>query len=206
MDNRNFFPGMSFFIEKVLKEEKTIQRQHTDIFNSIINLLELSLQIFIISTIRVYEERIIKENEGDKKKINPLKETIKNRFVAPSIGTQVALARHCFYLIDDTAPLELRGMKEKLNESIQMDEIGLYLDDLTNIFELIDETEENKAKIIGRQSSKKPFLAILNEFISFRNDSAHLINISNVIEDNISNLNLNIDIWRGAFDKILYQL
>ncbi|HMG07900.1 MAG TPA: hypothetical protein VK609_05280 [Mucilaginibacter sp.] len=121
-------------------------------------MLEFSLQISTILTIRTYEDRLVKESEEYKKKTKPINKTLKNKFVAPFLGTHSNLARACFHLIDETAPIELIKAKEKFNEAILTGPIGTYLTDLTNIFDTIEEAKEGKAKVINRETSKWPFL------------------------------------------------
>jgi hypothetical protein len=203
---KEFFPGMGVFVDKTLDKNKSKGRQYTDVFNATINLLELSLQLFIIATIRVYEDRILQEPDEFRKKTKPINDFIKNKYAAPALGTHLALARACFYLIDETAPDELIKMKAKLGEIIVMGVIGNYLNELNKIFDFLEETDDEAPKIVDRETSRRAFLAILNEFISFRNDSAHLVNIGNVIEDNENALNLNIEIWYSAFQSLVDHL
>jgi hypothetical protein len=206
MNNENFFPGMDSYVERILDENRPKSRQFTEIFNSTINLFEFGLQVFSIITIRVYEDKLTKETEDSKKKTKPINEALKNKFVSPSLGTHNSLARTCVHLIDDTAPVELIEAKEKLNESILMGSIGTFLNDLTQIFDTLEEAKEGKAKVINRETSKRTFLLIISDFVAFRNTSSHLVNIASLIEDNSSSLKLNIQIWREAYNEILFHL
>lgn len=206
MESNEFFPGMKQFYASTLDKQKSITRQYTDIFSSTLNLFEFALQVFIISTIRVYEDRLVKEGDEYKKKTKPILDTLKTRFVAPSLGTLITLAKSCYYLIDDTAPRELILMKKGLETSLTLGTISKYLTDLRAIFEILEETKEDTPKIIYNPTTKKSLLSIINEFVSFRNESAHLLTIGTIIEDNANQLNIKLESWIISFDQLIKSL
>lgn len=205
MSNEVFFPGMDLFVEKVFSDKKNKSRLYTDIFTSTLNIIELSLHVFTGATIRFYEEHFAYDTGLFKKKIKPINDTLNNRFVAPSLGTLTSLAKSCIHLVNDSAPHELIKMKDRLNQSILMGPIGVYLDELTLIYDILD-PDETAAKVIHRETAKKTFLSIINDLISFRNDSAHLLIISSIIEDNYDELKLSETRWKESFILILNTL
>ena len=206
MINENYFPGMLTFIEKVLSDEKSYAKKFTDIFSATVNIFELSLQVFIIKTIRVYEDRLTNGGDQYLKKTKSINEILRDKYVAPSLGSQTALAKSCTHLLDDAAPSSLRLMKEKLNESISLGSIAAYVNDLIKIFEVLEEPKENSAKIEIKENTKRGILSIMNDFVTFRNESAHLVTIGKVIEENEKTLRLNIETWRQAFIELIEHL
>lgn len=205
MTNQDFFPKMTTFVSRALNEGNPTKR-FNDIFHSTINLIELSLQIFIITTIRTYEEKFNNEDDLYRKKIKSISEILRDKYVAPSLGTQAALAKSCFYLIDNMAPIELIKMKKKLEETILMGSIAIYLGDLKKIFNSLEDSKENIANVIINENSKRTFLALINDFVAFRNESAHLVNIAKIIDDNELLSRLNLEAWKDSFGKIIGNL
>ena len=118
MINENYFPGMLDFVNNTLDDNKSNAKKFTDIFSATINIFELSLQIFMISTIRIYEDRLTDESDLFIKKTKPINGILRDQYVAPSLGAQAALAKACIHLIDDAAPAGLRLRKEKLTDPI----------------------------------------------------------------------------------------
>ncbi len=206
MDSKTFIPGISTLIENTLDSDKPIIRQYCDLFNSTINIIEFSLQLFIVSTIRVYEGHLIKEEEDYKKKTKPVNDLLRKGFVAPSLGSQTNLAKSCFYLIDNSAPAKLIEMKNTLDNLITLGPISTYLNDLSKLLETLEEPNEFAPKTIYNSNAKKTLQNIINDFTKIRNDSAHLINIMTLIEDTHLNLGLNIQAWREAFRLIIINL
>lgn len=206
MDSKNFIPGISTFVEDALDSNKPLARQYSDLFNSTINILEFSLQMFIVSTIRVFEDRLINENDEYKKKTKPINEILRKGFVAPSLGTESHLAKSCFYLIDNTAPFELIEMKKAMGNLILLGPISIYLNDLSSLFEILEEPNEFAAKTIYNSKTKKTLLDIINDFTRLRNESAHLINIMARIDDTHHALGLNLEAWQEAFELLIINL
>ncbi|TVL98636.1 MAG: hypothetical protein CV087_21020, partial [Candidatus Brocadia sp. WS118] len=125
-----YFPGSKDFIKKILNDNKPLDRAFVDIFQNTINVIELATQIFIITTLRNYEESILTEPEDKKKKVREIKNTVKKRFTAPSLGSLLKLTNQCFYLIDETAPPKLMEMKAVFDQYITLGPIGNFIDDL----------------------------------------------------------------------------
>lgn len=201
-----YFPGSNDFIKNIFNDNKSLDRQFLNIFQNSINIIELASQIFIITTLRYYEDIILNEPEDKKKKVREIKITVKNRFTAPSLGSLLKLTNQCYHLIDETAPPKLMEMKTVLDQHITLGPIGNFIDDLEKIYQKIDETplDTSKSRVMNRAKSKKKVLQnILPEFVRFRNDSAHLREIRTIIEDYYADLNLDIEIWRQAVQNLL---
>lgn len=194
-----YFPGMQDYINKILEPNKPAAKRFSDIFVATINLFELSLTVFIVSTIKTYEGRFTDDDTTHIKKTKPISETLKAKYAAPSLGSQTALAKYCFYLIDNNAPTSLTTMKTKLDEAILLGSISHYLSDLTKIFKLLEDEDDNRPIVVNRENTKKSLLAIINEFVAFRNESSHTVPLAKIIEENESRLRLNIDHWTAAF-------
>ncbi len=206
MITENYFPGMDRYLDKVLEDDKPQAKKFTDVFTATINLFELSLQIFIVGTIKVYEDQLTAEGDLYRKKTKPINETLRDKYVAPSLGSQTALAKYCVHLVDESAPGNLKLMKEKLNEPIVMGSVSSYIGDLNKIFETLEEQVENRPIRISNESSKRTLLAIITDFVAFRNDSSHLVSIGKIIEENEDILRMDIDKWRNAFLALVEHL
>lgn len=206
MDSKRFIPGVDIYIDQALDQNKPIIRRFSDLFNATINIVEFSLNLFIITTIRTYENKLITEDDEYKKKTKPINDLLKTGFVAPSLGTLAQLAKSCYYLIDDSAPMELIEMKNSLGNLITLGPISDYLNNLNLLFEMLEESDEFAAKTIYKPTSKKNLLTIINDFTKARNESAHLINIITRIEDSHNNLGLNIKAWEEAFKLLVVNL
>jgi len=200
------FPGSNDFLGQTFDTSRTEAKQFSELFSATINVIELSVQIFSVGVIRFYEDKLATDDVAYKKKAQPILKIISERFLAPSLGTNLELARGCFHMVDNTAPIELLEMKTKLEETITLGALGFYLDDLTHLYESLEDETELKPIIQNRDKSKKKFLAILNDFVPFRNDSAHLVNISKLIDDNHIRLNLNYENWKKGFEFLLEHL
>jgi hypothetical protein len=203
--NKVFFPGSSEFLNRAFSESHSIERQFSNIFQDIINLIELSSEIFIVCTVRCYETEILNDSDKYRKKIKPIKETLKDKFKSPSLGTILALQRQCFYLIDDKAPEDLLNMRNCFTNNFTLGAVGLLLNDLNSIYSLLSEGEDSVKKTYT-EISKKNMFELFDEFAKFRNDDAHLRRIREIIEDNYVSLNLNIHIWRRALSEIMHNI
>jgi hypothetical protein len=201
-----FFPGMEKMVDSTFDTRQSPSKQVSEIFASTINLIELSVQLFIVCTIRTYEDEIIKEDSQYKKKTQPVVSILRDRFVAPSLGSQLELCKYCFHLVDAKAPKELIFMKAKLEETITLGPLGLYLDELEKLYDTLDDESSQKPKVQNREKSKKKFLAVLNDFIPYRNDSSHLVNIQKLIEDNGEKARLNVANWRDGLILLITSL
>ncbi len=189
-----FYPNLEDFFISLETEEKT--KQFSNVFRQIKNVIVLALQIFIISTIRVYEEQIINEPFNYKKKVVPIKKIITESFRQPSLNTLRQLAEKCYYLIDDNAPTTLLKIKECLNSTIVLDEIGQLWDDLETLFY----KDYDHPRIISKPSIRREFLLkVIPEIAEFASKPQDVFDqaISGVIE----NENIKLSVWKEALIK-----
>lgn len=173
-------------------QEEPLSRQLGDIFECMINILELTSQIFIAATIRCYEDVIVDEPIEYLKKARDIKRIITRRFANPSLVTLYELTRHCFYLVDEKAPEELLDMRDCLEDRIALGAIEDLFDDLIKIF------PEDKRKTRIRRKAK--VLRILSEFSKYGNK----INlVRSRIEDEGDDLDLVVETWQKALKTLV---
>lgn len=125
------------------------------VFRQITNIMALALQLFIITTIRIYENQIINEPQTHRKKVVPIKKIISEAFRKPSLNTLRELAEKCFYLVEANAPETLLAMKECLGATVQLEHIGQFWDDLETLFP----REAEKAKYLNKPALRWNFLS-----------------------------------------------
>lgn len=197
------FPGSTEFFRQCFNESLSLDRQFFDIYKNITVSLELSLELFIVSTLRFYEDIITNDTEPHTKKTKLIKATIKDKFQAPSLGSIKDLANQCYHLIDSNCPDELQRMKFALGEKLPLLDISDLLNDLNKIYHDLMEDGGKGLKITYSPTLKKNLFSIADELIKFRNDDAHIKRIRETIEDKYESLNLNLESWKRAFLQIL---
>lgn len=201
---RLYFPGANVFLDNLNKPSKDLSLQFGEVFDSLINLCEMSLLAFIVCTIRSYEDVIKNEPDEYKKKVNYIKKIIRENFKSPSLGTILNLARHCYHLIDEEDPnihSDLKKMKRSLDETIILGPLSILLNDLYNITAIIKTNKKKRSKTIYRPESRSNLLRnLLPLFVEIRNTVKHSRDITLIIGDNIDELNLKITNWHKAFE------
>jgi GTPase SAR1 family protein len=105
-----------------------------NVFRTLLNILEMTLLLFIATTIRCYGESILSEPERFKKKARPIKNILSEKFREPSLSTLHELGRHCYYLVDSTAPERLVQMKGCLETVMVLGDIGQVIEDLEKLY------------------------------------------------------------------------
>jgi len=205
MVTNTLFPGMNKILDKILDDTPSTTRKFVNVFEGSINIIELALHLFIGMTVRFYENKIVEEEEGYRKKVRPITELLRDRFAAPSLGTLVELARLCVHLIGDEAPPQLKRIKALLLDPILLTKLGDFLSDLDRLFLSLEEEDfSHRGRVLIRSRSRQPLLqSVLVEFTRFRNDSAHLTALSNLIEENEKRLNLSLEVWRDGFQELV---
>ncbi len=189
------FPDVTQLLNTI-RVNKTSAQEFGDIFEKIINFLEMVLNVFIVSTIRWCEDEIADEPPESRKTVRSIKDLIKKGFRVSSLKTLQELARHCYHLIDDDAPEELRMMKHHFGESVLLKQIGDILDDLEKVFPPLDRrSTTNKA-----QTSKRLLDYIMHEFGRYGH---HLPTSRAEIEAKVDELDLNIETWCSAFEMLI---
>lgn len=207
---RLHFPGSINFINNFINSDNSLTSSNcTNIFDAITNLIEMSLFIFIATTIRCYEDIIVADSDEYKKKVKGIKTIIKERFKGPSIGTLLELSRNCFYLIKDhdgIAPSKLIDMKFCLNNAIQLDSLAFLFNDLDGICSQIDikETNKIKTKTVYQYQNKMSLNNIIAKIVEYRNFFKHNRELSLIIEDHNCKLNIDMIKWEEALEKIIY--
>jgi hypothetical protein len=180
-----YFPDPDEFFESLVDEP--LSRQLGDIFECMINLLELASQIFIAATIRCYEDVIVDEPLKYLKKARDIKRAITRRFANPSLATLYDLTRYCFYLVDDQAPQELLDIRDYLDDRVSLGAIENLFDDLISIL------PEKKRKTRIRRKAK--VLYILSEFSKY---GSKINLIRSRIEDEGEDLEPAVETWQKA--------
>ncbi len=147
-----YFRNLDEFFEEIQILDGS--EQFLYVFEMIKNVISLGLQLFIIATIRSYEDEIINEPENYRKKVVQVKKIITEAFRKPSLITLTGLAEKCYFLVDSRAPDSLKDMKESLAQNIQLGDIGHLLDDLEVLFP----PEFGTPKIVDKANLRRDFL------------------------------------------------
>jgi hypothetical protein len=126
-----YFPDLVTFFAEV--EKLDYVSQFSSVFKMFGDITILGLQLFIISTIRVYETKT-NDNDTYKKKFDSIASIVSEKFRQPSLAILSELSKKCYYLVDGTAPKKLQQMKESLNTTILLEDIGRMWDDLDTLF------------------------------------------------------------------------
>lgn len=171
------------------------------LFNTIKRLMALAMQVFIISTIRVYENAIINEPPEYRKKVRPIVAVLKEKFFTATLKTCYLLAEKCFYIVDTTAPPSLIQMKHCLEEDFLLDSLGQVLDDLNIIFPPRPGTaiQTNKAKI--RRSLLKYVFPEITEY-----DGKSLIELEESAVQYLKDERIKVETWEQALQMLADQL
>ena len=132
-----------------------LSEQLSVIYSQIEHTIHLALRIFIVIAIRVYEYEIVNETQAYIKKTRPIIDILNHSFRHPSYETIRNLAEKCFYLVDSQAPNELIAMKDCLDKTIILQELGVFWNDLEDIFDL-DRTQHSR--ILNKSTLKRDLL------------------------------------------------
>lgn len=183
-----------------LQSEKPLSQQFSYIFETLVKVLEMTLQLFIVSTVRSYERVIVDEPPEYLKKVKPIKRIISDKFTNPSLATLCELAEKCYYLVDAKAPDELQRMKGCLGNSFTLGAIGKLLDDLEKAFP----PDSTKPRIVNKaQISRRLFDYVIPEISKY---ATRIEILRGEIQRNHSGLDLNIDVWQKALERIVQAL
>jgi GTPase SAR1 family protein len=194
-----FLPGFEYFFDSLAGEPPAYQL--TAIMDGIKQLMSLTLQIFIVSTVRFYEDAIINEPIEYRKKVRPIKVLLREKFFSPSLASLHQTAEKCFYLVDATAPESLQAMKQCLEEVFTLDALGQILDDLEQIFppKRGAVIQTNKALI------RRPLLDyVIEEFAKY--DNKFLAETERIADPLLYNDAINLESWREALRQLAQRL
>lgn len=199
-------PKMSFCLpnlEMLFSDLRSTEpsQQFACIFETLVKILEMTLQLFIVSAIRCYEREIVNEPPEYKKKPRPIKAIVSGRFTNPSLATLSDLARNCYYLVDKNAPDELRRMKECLGQPFTLGPLG----DLIDNVERIVSTGGTKSRILNKAGiTKRLFDYVVPEIAQYVSKKALLFA---EIEDKYGESDgLDIDTWRQALVMLVKHI
>lgn len=166
-----FVPDLELFFQG-LQSRASPTRQFITVLESVNHLFSMTLQLFIVFTLRLYERVILEEPQDYRKKVGPIKKLISEKYTNPSLVTIHALARHCYHLIDENAPETLRNFKACLASTFTLGPVGHFLDDLETLTppEVTDVKTPSKVKLLNKaQSSKGLFEYVIPEIASYAN-------------------------------------
>ncbi len=174
------------------------REQFSLIYSRITSTIIMALQIFIVSTVRIYQNEIINESEPYIKKVGPIKNYISEAFRNPSLITLVSLAQKCTYLIDAKAPEPLVLMKRCLLATIELNDIGQVWDDLESIFV----HDKPKSRLANKYNIRRDLLLKLLPELA-----RYLSKPVDVFEHNFSTItnvpSMRTSIWIRALEQII---
>lgn len=168
-----------------------IEGQYYSIFEQISNLSLISLQLFIITALRCYENEILIEDVTYRKKIKPIIKNLATNYRKPTFNTIITTATKCWHLVDRKAPKILRKMKDVLAKDILLSSLGDFLDDVESLFP----KKEGKLKYLKKSTSKKSLIKFFfPEFAPYNRKPVDLFKRL-VLENFTTN---RLDIWKKA--------
>ena len=180
-----------------LQSEKSLPQQFSYIFETLVKVLEMTLQLFIVSTVRSYEREIVDEPPEYSKKAKPIKRIISEKFTSPSLTTLYELARSCYHLVNEKAPDELKTMKECLGKTFILGAIGKLLDDLEKILP----PDSTKPRIIKKaQVGKRLLDYVIPEISKY---ATKIERLRSAVESNYGELDLDINVWQKALEMLI---
>ncbi len=192
---RIYCPDLHQFLDEVDLLEP--QDRFPLVFRRICDLLTLALQIFTITTVRVYEDVIVNEPHDVRKRVTPIKKIVTESYRRPTLDTQAQLAEKCFYLIDGKAPGTLVAMKECLGQTITTGPLGQLWDDLETLFP----SDSEGARIVNKAELKRDFLRKVIPQIAHYASKPH-----DVIEQGLSRTgefpHIQIAMWKQALIQV----
>lgn len=199
------FPGSKKIIEKINGHNDN-STMLSEIFESMINLTELSLTIYYGLVLRVTEDHIM--DEENRKKYFDINKILTERFKAPTLGTLVEISRKVSFLLDSynsTVPDFILQLKDYLASKIEIEELSYILNDLQEISINQFINEELKASAPRYVYSAKTKKLLLNDIflgiIEFRNKYKHQRELSLIIKENESKV--DVAKWKLSFYKFL---
>lgn len=189
-------------------ESKLTSEDFVDLFEKLVNFIEMSLTIFNSIVIRYYEKDILSEQSENRKKSIEIKELLSKKYNAPSLGTHINLAKKCFTLIGSQTPVEINNLKKCLQGNIDLKEIGNLLEDLSDLLSHINEEDDDinittQPRTINRYNSRLPLLnSVIDEFRVHRNESAHFKSIGRVIKTKLNEYSPKYNNWVKGYNLL----
>jgi len=178
-----------------------VSQQFDVVFSTLMNILEMVLQLFIITTIRCYEDAINNEPEQYKKKLKPIKDVLKREFRQPSLKTIHHLARSCYYLIDSSAPERLIQMKGCLEGVMVLGDIGQVINDLERIYPPVS----GKTILVNKPEIRRGIIDfIVPELIQYYSKAKG--SLQQKIDEATDKIDLNLMTWENAVMMLLSKV
>lgn len=171
-----YTPEIGVFTQELLS--LSYEERLEKISRLIFDITLTALSIFSAITIRSYEDEISKRHVKRNKKAEAIEKILKGQFTSPGLKDFVDLARSCYHIIDNNAPDELRTMKSRFEKNETLGAIGLFLDDLENLFppKAFTPTLADKHKL------QRGFLVYTaSEFAKYNDNQIH--NLKNALQE-----------------------
>lgn len=147
------------------------QQQFGSTVRAMIRACKLLAMTFIAASLRYYEQRIIDESTADVRKVRPIKEVLAQSFAYPSLRTLQKLCRHCYHLVDESAPSEIFITRGILAATPVLGAVGDLLDDLERIFP----ESRDKVRFVDKYRLRKPIMDfVLLEFARYEGRMSEL--------------------------------
>ena len=198
-EGRFALPDLETFFND-LELEKPESQKLVDVFGLITGMLEMIMQLFIVSTIRCYEEQILKDVPRYKKKAKAITSIVSDKFTAPSMVIMYDLTKRCYYLVDAEAPNELMSMKEHFQKQFILGVIGNMLDELERIFPM----DRSGPRIVNKaQISRNLIDYVIPEVLQYEYIIDGLRdNAKGDTEGDRSKLRVNVQVWKSASEML----
>jgi len=200
---RNAKPSLNLYIAdqsalmESIKQARSLSDHCSCVLHTMFSILQMVLELFIVSTVRCYEDVITSEPDEYKKKVGQIKEDISEGFTEPSMSTLYKLAKHCFYLVDEKAAAELQDMKACLDRVTILGPLGLFLDEMERVFPL----DNSKARVINRVQMRRSLLGyLLPELLKYDGKFPDLEEAVSMSGDTAK---LDYNVCEQAFDALL---
>jgi hypothetical protein len=150
-----FFAGLDNFLLSL--DGMVHSNRLSAVVGAVIDIFKLAAITFSSATIAYYDTEIIKTLQIDAKKIRPLQQLVVENFTTPSLSTIAKLARHCYHLIDERAPLSLQTLKALMAENPLLGPVGALLDDVEKIIP----PSRRQGRTVNKPILRKPLLEYL---------------------------------------------
>lgn len=147
------FYGMETF-ENLLSELEAPE-QLAVITETCLRIFKVAMLTFIAMSVRYLEPALLGESSTDKK-IRAIRDDLNRNFAHPTIGLLETVVRHCFYALDDSAPRDLRRLRDQFASVITLGAIGDLLDTVEGLF-----PAKPTGRVRNRRDSRKQILSDL---------------------------------------------
>jgi tetratricopeptide (TPR) repeat protein len=208
----SIFPKPDIIIDQICARTQPTPLQCTEIFDAMVNYLTLISYVISVTVIRFYETDIMTESGRGATHGAQIKALLRERFTAPTMGTQRDLLHQCLSLIDSRSehtPDALKTMKDCVTESFNLQQIAQLLNDLESISRssgiVVD--AHTKPRTIYKDNSKtKLFPKLFDLLLEKRNVFAHKKNLALILGDLSDDYEPDVNVWAAALSHMLAQV